>query len=208
MKKLFIFFVLASTMINIGCRKKDNSVLDSTKKQADAFLSSATYKKYAQSFPLNVRNVDLNSVRLNKIDEKSSTVHLPIIRGKKIIAVIIGLPIDDKGNFELIYQDNTAAISGTGNIYQYTSLHKKLAVIIIENQRLKKFEVALSSFSPGSGLRVDDDCGFGCRLDKCYNATKAQFPGDAACSIMDIFFGVCSSATVATCLIKMATGKA
>lgn len=218
MKDLFIFSILA-LMLQTGCKKQDNAVPGADKKKVDLFLSSPAYKNYARSFPQHVEHIDADAARLNKIDDQYTSIHLPVIQDGKILAVMIGFPIDDNGNYDLIYQDNSKALDGTGNIYQFTSANEKLALIRLEGKALKSFEIVFSPTAsahkelvPGEEIdpeaELDESyCGFRCKMDKCYNATKAQFPGDAGCAMLDIFFGVCSSATVTTCLIKIATGK-
>lgn len=163
------------------------------------FVGSPVYKDFIGRNRV-MGKVDVDAARIVRVDNAAALVHIPVMKHANVEGAIIGLPIDRMGHYELMYQDNRAALSGTGNIYLYTSANELFARIELKNGVIKTVE---PQESPGIPLRVN--CGFMCRLNKCYNEVKMKFPGDAICGLLDIFMGVCTSATVATCLIRMAT---
>lgn len=167
------------------------------------FVQSPVYK----DFTVNKRfsgKVSVDAARLVRLDKTAAVVHIPIMKHTNVEGAIIGLPTGYRGQYELLYQDNRAALSGTGNIYLYTSANEMFGRIELKNGVIKSIDSQdPSAVVPNGSMRID--CGFLCRLNKCYTAVKAKMPGEAICDLLDIFLGVCSSATVATCLIKMAT---
>jgi hypothetical protein len=169
-----------------------------------AFTGSSVYKGFIGKKHV-IGKVDIDAARIVRFDNSAALVHIPVMRHTNIEGAIIGLPLGRTGQYELLYQDNRAALSGTGNIYLYTSSNELFAKINLKNGAISSVVPAeLSARSQGQNPMARIDCGFFCRLNKCYTQVKAQFPGEAICDLLDIFFGVCSSATVASCLIKMA----
>lgn len=164
------------------------------------FVGSPVYKDFIGRNRV-MGKVDVDAARIVRVDNSAALVHIPVMKHAKVEGAIIGLPISRKGDYELLYQDNKAALSGTGNIYLYTSANELFGRIELKNGVIKAMEPMGPPGNNGS-LRVD--CGFRCRLDRCYAEVKAKFPGEAICGLLDLFFGVCTSATVATCLIKLA----
>lgn len=199
-----ILCCIASLLVK--CSKHPKMINDAVR-PLDAFVKSATYQDFISKNADLGKQVNTAAARVVPINKTAAMVHIPVMQKHLVMGAIIGLPADSKGGYELLYQDNTAALSGTGNIYVYTSarelfhkielLHGKIVRIVPQN--LTGTNTRTAYYEEDA-----DNCRFWCRLSKCYTAVKARFPTEPICDLLDIFFGVCSSATVTTCLIRMA----
>jgi len=211
MGMLLVSFLLILFLSN--CKKEASPIQSDTR--LVKLTESSAFKKFEEKYAGYLEGIDFKSVRFVNLDKDLSSIHIPVIRNNQIVAAIIALPLDFKGNYELVFQDNSAVQKGTGIIYQYTSSNY-VRRLDIANNKIMSVEGGRAPRRTNGGLMnpndeflppLDDGCGFWCRLDKCYNETKSQFPGDTMCSVLDIFMGVCTSATVVSCLVKMANGQ-
>jgi hypothetical protein len=201
MKRLNVIILFSLAILVIKC-SKDTKQVKNISGELREFVHSPVYKDFTGRNRL-AGKVDIDAARIVPVDNVGAMVHIPVIEQKNVAATIIGLP-SGKGQYELLYQDNRAALSGTGNIFLYTSSNELFGRIDLKNGKIKSMEtenMPAASMRNNGAMRVD--CGFLCRLNKCYTAVKAQFPGEVVCDLLDIFMGVCTSATVTTCLIKM-----
>jgi hypothetical protein len=201
MKRLTIVLLFALSLVGIKCSKDAKQVPD-TSGGIQEFVHSPVYKDFLDKNRLKEK-VDLGAARVVKIDSSLATVHIPVMEQRKVAAAIIGLPLG-KGRYELMYQDNREALSGTGKISLYGSSNDLFAHLDVKQGKIRSFDLENYPGTEVSYGAMRVDCGFLCRLNRCYVAVKAQFPTEVVCDMLDMFLGVCSSATVATCLIKMA----
>lgn len=185
------------------CTKKGESQ-NPKDRELTAFTGSGIYRDFIKR-NTGMGRVDVDASRIVNIDNTAATVHIPIMRHKDIAGAIIGVPLGARGKYELMYQDNRAALSGTGNIYLYTSANELFARIYLKNGSIKDIEPNNSFKIPGSqhsSARID--CGYWCRVKECYAHIKTVFPGELVCDLLDLFMGVCSSASFASCLVRAA----
>jgi hypothetical protein len=169
-----------------------------------AFTTSSLYKDFIGR-NRHMGKVDVDAARIVRIDNTAAVVHIPVMKRTNVEGAIIGLPVDRKGHYELMYQDNRAALSGTGNIFLYTSANELFAKINLKDGIIKSVEpnpMNRMSTPQNSSARID--CGYWCKVKECYAHIKSIFPGQLACDLLDIFTGVCSLASVTTCIIKTA----
>lgn len=200
---LFVIpFVLAK------CRKGAEPVRKSALQE---FTESRIYKEFISRQPV-VGKVDVDAARIVRVDNGAAMVHIPVMEHRNVEGAIIGIPLRRKGEYELMYQDNRLALSGTGNIHLYTSANELFAKIRLEQGLIRAIEPAEGLRSSGTAGRLaieepedEMDCGYWCRVKRCYSELKKMFPGEMICDLLDLFFGVCTSATIASCLIKAAT---
>jgi hypothetical protein len=196
---VLIWFMLAALLIRCSKEAKQE-----TKPVSDLqhFVSSPVYRDFVKrNRPAG--KIDMDAARIVRVSSSSAIVHIPVMERNNIAGSIIGLPAGGEGGYELLYQDNRAALSGTGNINLYTSTNQLFGRIDLQNGKIRSFDTEnLPGQQSGDGSRVD--CGFLCQLNQCYHYVKAQFPSDPICKLLDVFYGVCTSATLTTCLIKMA----
>jgi hypothetical protein len=168
------------------------------------FTASPVYKDFIGKKHV-IGKVDADAARIVRVDNTAALVHIPVMRHSNVDAAIIGIPLGRKGQYELLYQDNRAALSGTGNIYLYTSANELFARIYLQNGKINSIEPAKE---PGITQRVNAqariDCDYWCRVKRCYATVKQIFPGELACDLLDMFMGVCTAASAATCMIKAA----
>ncbi len=200
MKKLNVMILLAISVICIRCSKNGKQETENNG-QAQEFVQSAVYKDFLRlNHPPGKMGVD--QARIVPINKTAAIVHIPVMDKKNVAGAVIGLP-SGKGQYELLYQDNREALSGSGRIYLYTAAHELFGTMGLQNGKVRSFDTEnMAGGQTGEGMRVN--CGFLCELNKCYAAVKAKFPGDPICRLLDIFYGVCTSATITTCLIRMA----
>lgn len=173
----------------------------------DAFLKSTAYRDFIGRNADLAEKASLLAARIVPISKTAAIVHIPVMRKHQVTGAIIGLPTDRKGGYELMYQDNEAALTHTGYIYVYTSSKELFSKIEVENGKIKRIiPMPLANANARTSFYVEDadNCRFFCRLSKCYSAVKASFPTEPICDLLDLFIGVCTSATITTCLIKMA----
>jgi hypothetical protein len=200
MKRMNVIVLFSLAILVTKC-SKDTKQVKNISGELREFVHSPVYKDFTRKNRL-AEKVDVDAARIVPVEKEGAIIHIPVIEQKNVAASIIGLP-SGGGQYELLYQDNRAALSGTGNIFLYTSSNELFGRIDLKNGRIRSVETENmpAAMMSNSGARVD--CGFLCRLSKCYTAVKAQFPGEVICDLLDIFMGVCTSATVTTCLIKM-----
>lgn len=202
--------ILVLSVLMVACRKSASKEIRDDR--IERLKSSKEFGIFEQAFSSRLQGLDYSAARYVSLNENLSSIHIPIKRNGNVVAAVIAFPKERPGAFELVYQDNSGALGGSGIIYQQTA-DKTLRRIFVENNRivgsniLAEKSTTVSPFTGEYPLTVEEDCRFLCRLDRCYNAVKAQFPGDTACSLLDIFYGVCTAATTTTCLIKMARGE-
>lgn len=202
MKRMNVVILFSLALMAIKC-SKDSKPAKDINGELREFTHSPVYKDFTNRNRL-AGKLDLGAARIVPVDKAGSAIHIPVIEQKNVAASVIGLPVG-KGQYELMYQDNRAALSGTGNIFLYTSSNELFGRIDLKNGKVRSIEtenMPAATLRGTGAMRVD--CGFFCRLSKCYTALKAQFPTDAVCELLDLFFGVCTSATITSCLIKMA----
>lgn len=197
-----ILCAIASLLVK--CSKHPKMIHDAVQ-PLDAFVKSAVYRDFIG------RNADLamqaspSAARIVPISKTAAIVHIPVMQKHQVTGAIIGLPTDRKGGYELMYQDNEAALTGTGNIYVYTSSKELFSKIEVENGKIKQIiPLPLANARTSFYVEDADNCRFFCRLSRCYSAVKAKFPTEPICDLLDLFIGVCTSATITTCLIRMA----
>lgn len=197
---VIILFSLAILVIKCS---KDTKQVKNVSGELREFVHSPVYKDFTGRNRL-AGKVDIDAARIVPVDKTGAVIHIPVLEQKNVAAAIIGLPVG-KGQYELLYQDNRAALSGTGNIFLYTSSNELFGRIDVKNGKIKLFETEnMPAFTMQNTDAARIDCGFLCRLNRCYTALKAQFPTEVVCDLLDLFFGVCTSATITSCLIKMA----
>jgi hypothetical protein len=168
------------------------------------FIASPVYKDFIGKKHV-IGKLDVDAARIVRVDNTAALIHIPVMRHANVDAAIIGIPLGRKGEYELMYQDNRAAVSGTGNIYLYTSANELFAKIFLEKGRISSIEPAKDAgISQTGNASARINCDYWCRVKKCYATVKAIFPGELACDLLDIFMGVCTAASAATCLIKAA----
>ena len=203
MKRLKVVLLFMFAVLLIRC-SKDTKQANTSNGELRAFIGSPVYRDFVnKNRPAGRLNVD--AARIVRVDNRSAIVHIPVMERKKVAGAIIGMPTGGGGQYELLYQDNRQALSGTGKIYLYTSSNQLFGKIDLQQGKVRSFDTENAlhlDLQQAGQARVD--CGFFCRLSKCYTALKAQFPTDAVCELLDLFFGVCTSATITSCLIKMA----
>ncbi len=195
-----VIILFSIAILAIKC-SKDTKPVKNISGELREFVHSPVYKDFTRKNRL-AEKVDVDAARIVPVEKAGAMIHIPVIEQKNIAGSIIGLP-SGGGQYELLYQDNRAALSGTGNIFLYTSSNELFGRIDLKNGKIRSVETENmpAAMMSNNGARID--CGFLCRLNKCYTAVKAQFPGEVICDLLDIFMGVCTSATVTTCLIKM-----
>lgn len=200
MKRMNVIVLFSLAILVIKC-SKDTKQVKNISGELREFVHSPVYKDFTRKNRL-AEKVDVDAARIVPVEKAGAIIHIPVIEQKNVAAAIIGLP-SGGGQYELLYQDNRAALSGTGNIFLYSSSNELFGRIDLKNGRIRSVETENmpASMMSNNGARIN--CGFLCRLGKCYTAVKAQFPGEVICDLLDIFMGVCTSATVTTCLIKM-----
>jgi hypothetical protein len=213
MKRYFVMIgsiILISSLLSISCKKAaTNSDKDIRIEQLKA---SNEFRVFEEIFSSELRGIDYSAARFIDVDKNLSSIHIPVKRNGNVVAAVIAFPKEVTGAFELVYQDNSHALSGTGSIYQRTT-DKAVRRIFVVNNKILGSNMLTEETTTVNGLTgeyllaAEEGCGFLCRLDRCYNAVKAEFPGDTACGLLDIFYGVCTAATTTTCLIKMARGE-
>ena len=98
--------------------------------ELEAFTTSSLYKDFIGR-NRHMGKVDADAARLVRIDNTAAIVHIPVMKHTSVEGAIIGLPVDTKGHYELMYQDNRAALSGTGNIFLYTSDNELFGKILL-----------------------------------------------------------------------------
>lgn len=202
MKRMNVIILFSLAILVIKC-SKDTKQVKNVSGELREFVHSPVYKDFTDRNRL-AGKVDIDAARIVPVDKTGAVIHIPVLEQKNVAAAIIGLPVG-KGQYELLYQDNRAALSGTGNIFLYTSSNELFGRIDLKNGKIKSVEtenMPAATMRNNGTMRID--CGFFCRLSKCYTALKAQFPTEAVCELLDLFFGVCTSATITSCLIKMA----
>ena len=210
-----LFLVSLSFVLFLPSCKKDTKP-DRHQNKLDAITQSKAYQYFFQKHESALNGIDYGAARFVSLNKELESLHIPVYRNNQIIAAVIGLPAGYGGEYEFIFQDNADALDGTGTILQYAPMGLFQKINIVENKMVSIEQGIYNNTAAGTDIKdpdgqhlisQNDACGFFCRMDKCYNATKAQFPGDTVCSLLDMFFGVCTSATVTSCLIKMAGGQ-
>lgn len=194
-----LLFALPFTLAK--CRKSAEPVKNPALRE---FTESPVYKEFLGKKHV-IGKVDIDAARVVRVDNSAALVHIPVMQHRNVEAAIIGIPLGKKGDYELMYQDNRLALSGTGNINLYTSANELFAKINLKNGVIQSLEPA--SVSGIAHRQQDDlelDCGYWCRVKKCYAEIKKIFPGEMVCDLLDIFMGVCTLSSVTTCLIKAA----
>ena len=188
------------------CRKGTEPVKNPALRE---FTESPVYKEFLGKKHV-IGKVDIDAARVVRVDNSAALVHIPVMQHRNVEAAIIGIPLGRKGEYELMYQDNKSALSGTGNIDLYTSANELFAKINLKNGVIQSLEPSQPAAVSGiahrqqDGLELELECGYWCRVKKCYAEIKKMFPGEMVCDILDIFMGVCTMSSVATCLIKAA----
>lgn len=200
MKRMKGIMLFLFSLLLIKC-SKDGKPVKNVSGELKEFVHSPVYRHFLKNHP-PAGKADTDAARIVRVDNAGAVVHIPVMKQRQIQGAIIGLPLRTKGEYELMYQDNRAALSGTGSIYLYTSSNELFSKINLESGVVTGVEAPQSYARKAESMRID--CNFFCRLSKCYNMQKAHFPTDPVCDLLDLFMGVCSSATVATCLIRMA----
>jgi hypothetical protein len=190
-------FVLAKCSKGSAAENVQNPVLRE-------FTASPVYKSFIGKKHV-IGKVDVDAARIVRVDNAAALVHIPIMKHAKVQGAIIGVPLGRKGHYELLYQDNKAALTGTGNINLYTSDNELFARIKLNKGLISSIVPAEVSAIPqqgNPGARID--CNYWCRVKACYATVKQIFPGELVCDLLDIFMGVCTIASVSTCMIKAA----
>ena len=190
-------FVLSQCKKSAGAERERNPALRE-------FTASPVYKEFIGKKHV-IGKVDIDAARIVRVDNTAALVHIPVMKHTNVEGAIIGVPLGVKGRYELLYQDNRAALTGSGKIHLYTSANELFARINLKNGVISSIEPAEE---PGIVQRQNPsariDCGYWCRVKTCYTQIKATFPGEMVCDLLDIFMGVCSLASVTTCMIKSA----
>jgi hypothetical protein len=168
------------------------------------FTASPVYKSFIGKKHV-IGKVDTDAARVVRVDDAAALIHIPVMKHKNVEFAIIGLPLGPRGEYELMYQDNRDALSGTGNINLYTSANELFARVKLKNRIITSIEpVEVQGISQRRDPSARIDCGYWCRVRTCYALVKQIFPGELVCDLLDVFMGVCTIASVTTCMIKAA----
>lgn len=194
--------MLVMSLLLLHCKKQEK-VEDVTANVLQEFVHSSLYKDYLSKNASLAATVDPTRGRIVQLNRSLCSIHIPIVEDQQIKGVIVALPNGKKGRYELIYQDNTAALSGTGLIRVRTAANEPFCMIRLDKGKITTIEPVYRSGESASRMADPAGCGFLCQLSKCYTTLKANFPTDAVCALLDILMGVCTVATVTSCLIKM-----
>jgi len=197
-----VVLLLISTLL-LQCKKKEK-VGDERANVLQEFVQSSMYRDFLQNNKALAATVDPARGRIVQLNRSLCSIHIPVMEDQQVKGVIVALPNGRKGCYEVIYQDNTAALSGTGLIHVRTAANEPFCRIKLDKGSITHIEPVYRSGESVSRFNEPDECGFLCRLNSCYKALKAKFPTDVVCALLDIFMGVCTVATVTSCLIKMA----